>query len=86
MRLDKTVQGGCGNGDGHDAEPRPPDVQCSVGPRVTLRMMVAQSQISRRAGHIPPQILNLLMMQNGNHCREGQPPPLSRDTRATVKK
>ena len=25
-----TVPGGCGNGDGNDAEPRPPDVQCSV--------------------------------------------------------
>ena len=53
---------------------------------VTLLMMPAQSQISRWGGRIPPEILNLLMMQNGNHYREGQPPPLSRGTRAMVRK
>ena len=71
---------------------RAPSPGCSVlrrTPRgiilVILRMMPAQRQISRQAGHIPPQILNLLMMHNKNHCREGQPPPSSRDTRAMVK-
>ena len=34
----------------------------------------------RQAGRVPPQILNLLMKQNGNHCCEGQLPPESLDT------
>ena len=61
---------------------RAPSAGCSVlrrAPRdiilVTLWMMPAQSQISRGASHLPLQILNSLMTQNGNHCREGQPPP-----------
>ena len=72
---------------------RAPSAGCSLPSRtprdiilVTVWMMPAQSQISRPGGHIPPQILNLVMMQNGNHCREGQPPPLSRGTRAMVRK
>ena len=69
-----------------------PSAGCSVlrrTPRdiilVTIRMMPAQIQISRRGGRILPQILNFLMMRNGNHCREGQPPPLSRGTQAMVR-
>ena len=36
------------------------------------RMVPAQSQISRRGDRITPQILNLIMMQNGKRCREGR--------------
>ena len=39
---------------------------------VTLRMVLAQSQISRRGDRIPPQILNLIMMHNRKRCREGR--------------
>ena len=59
----------------------PSDIKLS-----TLRIVPAKSQISRRVGHIPPQILNLLMKQNENHWREGQPPPESRGPRAMVNK
>ena len=39
---------------------------------VTLRMVLAQRMISRRGDHIPLQILNLLMMQNGKSDRKGR--------------
>ena len=39
---------------------------------VTLPMVPAQCQISWRGDHIPPPILNLIMMQNGKRCREGR--------------
>ena len=39
---------------------------------VTVRIVLEQSQISRRGDHIPLQILNLHMMQNGKRCRYGR--------------
>ena len=39
---------------------------------VTLRMVRAQTQISRRGDHTQPQILNLIMMHNGKRCRESR--------------
>ena len=42
------------------------------GVLVTLWMVPAQSQTSRRGDRIPPQILNLIIMQNEKRCREGR--------------
>ena len=39
---------------------------------VTLWMVPVQSLISQRGDHIPPKILNLLMMQNGKSYCEGR--------------
>ena len=40
---------------------------------VTLRMVPVQRRFSRRGDHIPIQILNLVMMQNGkSHCKSRQ--------------
>ena len=39
---------------------------------VTLWMVPAQSLISQRGDHIPPKILNLLMMQKGKSYCEGR--------------
>ena len=51
---------------------------------VILPMVPAQSQISSRGDHIPPQILRLAMMQTGKRYREGQQPQESQGIPSSV--
>ena len=76
-RFAKTVQGEWGIGNGNDAEPCPPDVQCSVGLR-GISYLLCFGWCRRRArfpgGAITyrPRILDLIIMQNRKRCRVGR--------------
>ena len=50
----------------------------------TLRIVPAHSQMSRQGDRIPPQILNLLMMQNGNRYLDGRQQQESQGIRSWV--